>query len=134
MIATPGFYFSKWVFGWGLIQKILQKVDFLTKKWGFIQEKPQKQDFSISWGSIQEWGCNQADTVYIFFNKVLLMLVTYILALNFRKQPLTYSKISYLSTTGSFLKNTSCRVTLKWSFYKSIYIVLVRHMSFQILL
>ena len=40
-----------------------QKVDFLTKNWGFIQEKPQKQDFSISWGSIQEWGCNQADTV-----------------------------------------------------------------------
>ena len=64
LIATPGFYFSKWVFGWGLIQKILQKVDFLTKKWGFIQEKPQKQDFSISWGSIQEWGCNQADTVF----------------------------------------------------------------------
>ena len=63
LIATPGFYFSKWVFGWGLIQKILQKVDFLTKKWGFIQEKSQKQDFSISWGSIQEWGCNQADTV-----------------------------------------------------------------------
>ena len=72
--------------------------------------------------------------VYMFFNIVFLMLVTYILALNFRKQPLTYSKISYLSTTGSFLKNTSCRVTLKWSFYKSIYIVLVRHMSFRILL
>ena len=66
LIATPGFYFSKWVFGWGLIQKILQKVDFLTKKWGFIQEKPQKQEFSISWGSIQEWGCNQADTVSLF--------------------------------------------------------------------
>ena len=63
LIATPGFYFSKWVFGWGSIQKIPQKVDFLTKKWGFIQEKPQKQDFSITWGSIQEWGCNQADTV-----------------------------------------------------------------------
>ena len=62
LIASPGCYFSKWVFGWGLIKKILQKVDFLTKKWGFIQEKPQKQDFSISWGSIQEWGCNQADT------------------------------------------------------------------------
>ena len=61
--AAPGFYFSIWVFGWGSIQKIPQKVDFLTKKWGFIQEKPQKQDFSIFWGSIQEWGCNQADTV-----------------------------------------------------------------------
>ena len=30
----------------GSIQKIPQKVDFLTKKWGFIQEKPQKLDFS----------------------------------------------------------------------------------------
>ena len=37
--AAPGFYFSKWVFGWGSIQKIPQKVDFLTKKWGLIQEK-----------------------------------------------------------------------------------------------
>ena len=118
----------------GVNPKNPSKSGLLDKKVGFIQEKPQKQDFSISWGSIQEWGCNQADTVYIFFNKVLLMLVTYILALNFRKQPLTYSKISYLSTTGSCLKNTSCRVTLKWSFYKSIYIVLVRHMSFRILL
>ena len=41
-------------------------MDFLTKKWGCIQEKPQKQDFSITWGSIQEWGCNQADTVCYF--------------------------------------------------------------------
>ena len=46
LIATPGLYFSKQVFGWGSIQKIPEKVDFLTKKWGFIQEKPQKQDFS----------------------------------------------------------------------------------------
>ena len=44
--AAPGFYFSKWFFGWGLIQNIPQKVDFLAKKWGFIQEKPQKHDFS----------------------------------------------------------------------------------------
>ena len=33
------------------------------KKRGFIQEKTPKQDFSITWGSIQEWGCNQANTV-----------------------------------------------------------------------
>ena len=46
VIAAPGFYFSIWVFGWGLIQKIPQKVDFLSKKWGCIQEKPQKLDFS----------------------------------------------------------------------------------------
>ena len=45
LIATPGFYFLKRGF-W---------VDFLTKKWGFIQERPKKQDFSITWGSIQEY-------------------------------------------------------------------------------
>ena len=60
----------------GINSKILQKVDFLTKKWGFIQEKPQKQDFSISWGSIQEWGCNQADTVLVikYNNKIRKMI------------------------------------------------------------
>ena len=41
-----GFYFSKWIFGWGSIRNISQKVDFLAKKWGFNQEKPQKHDFS----------------------------------------------------------------------------------------
>ena len=61
---TTGLYFSKWVFGWGSIQKIPQKVDFLTKKWGSIQEKPQKQDFWKRWGCIQEWGCIRADTVF----------------------------------------------------------------------
>ena len=48
--AAPGFYFSIWVFGWGRIKKIPQKVVFLSKKWGFIEEKPQKLDFSITWG------------------------------------------------------------------------------------
>ena len=44
--AAPGLYFSIWVFGWESIQKIPQKEDFFSKKWGFIQEKPQKLDFS----------------------------------------------------------------------------------------
>ena len=29
LIATPGFYFSKWVFGWGSIQKIPEKLSTL---------------------------------------------------------------------------------------------------------
>ena len=45
-ITGPGFYFSIWVFGWESIPKIPQKVDFLSKKWGFIQEIPKKLDFS----------------------------------------------------------------------------------------
>ena len=38
-------------------------MDFLAKKWGFIQEKPQNMTFQTTWGSIQEWGCIQANTV-----------------------------------------------------------------------
>ena len=49
-ITGPGFYFSIWVFGWESIPKIPQKVDFLSKKWGVIQEKPQKLDFSHNLG------------------------------------------------------------------------------------
>ena len=48
--ATPGFYSPKWLFGWGSTQNNPQKVYFLTKKWGFIQEKPQKLDFSNDMG------------------------------------------------------------------------------------
>ena len=54
--AAPGFYFSIWVFGWGSIQKIPQKVDFLTKKLGFIQEKPQNLDFSHNLGHYSRVG------------------------------------------------------------------------------
>ena len=68
LIATPGFYFSKWVFGWGSIQKIPQKVDFLTKKWGFIQEKPQKQDFSHYLGLYSRVGL-QSSGYGILINK-----------------------------------------------------------------
>ena len=39
------------------------KLDFFSKKWGFIQENPQKLDFSHYLGSIQEWGSINADTV-----------------------------------------------------------------------
>ena len=46
------------------------KVDILAKKWGFIQENPQKHDFQTTWGAIQEWSCIQADMVchlvYVF--------------------------------------------------------------------
>ena len=61
--CSPGVLFFDMGFWMGSIQKVLQKVDFLSQKWGFIQEKPQKLDFSITWGSIQEWGSNIADTV-----------------------------------------------------------------------
>ena len=50
-------------------KEIPQKVDFLSKKWGFIQKYPKNWIFHITWGFIQEWGCNIADTV-IFFGQL----------------------------------------------------------------
>ena len=50
-------------FGVGVNSKTPQKVVFLSKKWGFIQEKPKNCTFHITWGSIQEWGSIRADTV-----------------------------------------------------------------------
>ena len=55
---------AKWIF----IQNITQKVDFSVKKWGFIKEKPKKHDFSNT------WGCNQADTVTIYFKRGLVSI------------------------------------------------------------
>ena len=58
--TAPGFYFSKWIFGWGSIRNIPQKVDFLAKKWGFIQEKPQKHDFSHYMGLYSRVGLHSS--------------------------------------------------------------------------
>ena len=67
MNAAPGFYFSKWIFGWGSIQNIPQKVDFLAKKWGFIQEKPQKHDFSHYMGLYSRVGLHSSGYGSLFF-------------------------------------------------------------------
>ena len=42
--------------GGGQFKKIPQRVDFLTKKWGFNQENPQKQDFSHYLGQYSREG------------------------------------------------------------------------------
>ena len=34
------------------------------KSGGLFKKNPKNRTFHIPWGSIQEWGCNQADTVY----------------------------------------------------------------------
>ena len=53
---------------WGEVQfkKSLKKWTCQQKKWGSIREKPQKQDFLITWGYIQDWGCIGADMVLTF--------------------------------------------------------------------
>ena len=35
---------------------------------GFAQAKAQGTDLNFGWGSIQEWGCIQVDTVSNYFN------------------------------------------------------------------
>ena len=64
-MQARGFIFQNGFLGgvWGSIQNIPEKVDFWAKKLGFIQENPKNLTFHITWGSIQEWGCIQEDTV-----------------------------------------------------------------------
>ena len=42
LIATPGFYFSKWVFGWGSIQKNPSKSGLFDQKVGVYSRKTPK--------------------------------------------------------------------------------------------
>ena len=59
-----GCIFQNGFLGQVQFKKSLKKWTFQqTKKWGFIQEKKPKHDFSHYRGSIQEWGCNLVDTV-----------------------------------------------------------------------
>ena len=41
----------------------LKKWTFEQKSGGLFKKYPKNGTFHITWGSIQEWGCNQADTV-----------------------------------------------------------------------
>ena len=53
--CNPRVLFLKWVFGWvGVNSK---------NPLSLLKKNPKNSTFHITWGSIQEWGCNQADTV-----------------------------------------------------------------------
>ena len=54
----PYTIYSIWVFGWGSIKKIPQKVYILTKKGVF-----KNWTFEKGWGYIQDWSYTRADTV-----------------------------------------------------------------------
>ena len=46
----------------------LKKWTFEPKSGGLFKKNPKNGTFHITWGSIQEWGCNQADMVYFTLN------------------------------------------------------------------
>ena len=46
----------------------LKKWTFEPKSGGLFKKTPKNGTFHITWGSIQEWGCNQADMVYFTLN------------------------------------------------------------------
>ena len=62
--------------GGGQSKKIPNKRTFQPKTGSLFKKNPKDWTFHITWGSIQEWGGNQADTVVIFI-KVLKYLVTF---------------------------------------------------------
>ena len=63
------FYFSKWIFGVGFNSKYPSKCGLLSKK----------KAFSITWGSIYEWGYNLPSDQYYFKFIVVKIIYLYIL-------------------------------------------------------
>ena len=62
-MQPQGSIFQNGFLGGVQLKKSLKKWTFKPKKWGFIQQKPQKCDFLHTWGSIEEWRCIEADTM-----------------------------------------------------------------------
>ena len=69
-----GSIFQYGFLGGGQYKKIPQKVDFLNNKWGFIQETPQKLDFSHYLGLYSRVGL-QSSGYGIPKKKILVFLV-----------------------------------------------------------
>ena len=63
--CSPGVLFFDMGFWMGSNSKNHSKSGVFKTKVGVYSRKPQKLDFSITWGSIQEWRSNIADTVYV---------------------------------------------------------------------
>ena len=49
----------------------------MQKKWGFIQENPQKRDFSHTWGSIQEWHCIEVEVDTVIDIRLYFVVMQY---------------------------------------------------------
>ena len=59
-----GSIFQIWFLGGVLFEISLKKWTFEQKSGVLFKKTPKNMTFHITWGFIQEWGCNQADTVY----------------------------------------------------------------------
>ena len=49
---------------------IFQKWTFWPQSGGLLKKNSNNRTFHITWGSIQEWGCIDADTVFIVAGKL----------------------------------------------------------------
>ena len=67
ILQPRGSIFQYGFLGGGQYKKSLKKWTFWAKSGGLFKKTPKNWTFHITWGSIQEWGCNIADTV--FFHK-----------------------------------------------------------------
>ena len=63
--AAPGFIFQYGFLGGGQFKKSLKKRSFSAKSGGLFKKNPKNWTFHITWGTIQEWGCIDSDTVVI---------------------------------------------------------------------
>ena len=64
LMLPRGSIFQYGFLGGGQFKKYLKKWTFWPKSGGLFKKNPKNCTFHITWGSIQEWGCIRADTVY----------------------------------------------------------------------
>ena len=70
-LQHQGSIFQNGFLGGGQFKKSLKKWTFWPKSGGLFKKNANNRTFHITWGSIQEWGCNQADTVVTLLNKLI---------------------------------------------------------------
>ena len=62
-MKPQGSIFQYGFLGGGQFKKSLKKWTFCAKSGGLFKKKPKNWTLQITWGSIQEWGSIDADTV-----------------------------------------------------------------------
>ena len=66
-MQPQGCIFQNGFLGEVQFKKSLKKWTFQQKSGVLFKKIPKNRIFHITWGSIQEWGCNQADTVNFWY-------------------------------------------------------------------
>ena len=65
MLPQGSIFFQYGFLGGGQFKNSLKKWTYWAKSGGLFKKKPQNWILHIIWGSIQEWGSINADTVFI---------------------------------------------------------------------